>query len=116
MRCILRLFGAFSYACSCTSLTASVLHSFLEERDDSTESGSCSCLSTDEAYCSICLGVLLPTCHQNEGREPPHGVSPIDSITLMVSQFVERENYQIDEFSLEISLPPVIAANERAIR
>ncbi|KAL6882633.1 hypothetical protein ACP4OV_011323 [Aristida adscensionis] len=64
VRCILRLCGAYSSACSCPSLTASVLHSFLEERDDSVKGGSCPCLSTDDAYCSICLGVLLPVCHQ----------------------------------------------------
>lgn len=98
VRCVLRLFGAFSYTCSCTSLTTSILHLFLEECDDSIKSGSFSCLSTDQAYCSICFGVLLPTCHQDEGREQSHGVSPIDNITLMVSP-----------------LPPVIVANERAI-
>ncbi|KAK3141803.1 hypothetical protein QOZ80_4BG0338510 [Eleusine coracana subsp. coracana] len=34
----------------------------------------------------------------------------------MISEVLQRESYQVDEFSLEISLPPVIAANERAVR
>ncbi|GJN02073.1 hypothetical protein PR202_ga19391 [Eleusine coracana subsp. coracana] len=116
VRCILRLFGAYSSACSCASLTASVLHTFLEERDDSIKSDSCTCLSTNGTYCSICLGILLPAYHQDGGTETPHDVSHIDNISSMISEVVQRESYQVDEFSLEISLPPVIAANERAVR
>ncbi|XP_047063960.1 tRNA pseudouridine synthase Pus10 [Lolium rigidum] len=116
VRCIFRMFGAFSHACSCTSLTVSVLHSFLEEHDDSVKSGSCSCLLTDETCCSVCFGILLPTCHQDDGVASIDNISRIDIITSMVSQAVQRENYQIDEFSLEISLPAVVAANERAMR
>ncbi|XP_006652642.2 tRNA pseudouridine synthase Pus10 [Oryza brachyantha] len=116
VRCIFRLFGAFSSAIPCLSLTASVLHSFLEEHEDSTKNGSCSCLSTDVACCSICFGVLLPTCYQDDGTEPLHSVTPIDNVTSMISQTVLKEGHQIDEFSLEISLPAVIAANDRATR
>ncbi|KQJ84038.1 putative tRNA pseudouridine synthase Pus10 isoform X2 [Brachypodium distachyon] len=114
--CTFRMFGAFSHVCSCTSLTASVLHSFLEDHDDSAKGGPCSCLSTDEACCSVCFGVLLPTCHQDDGVVSFNGISPIDRITSMVFQAVQRESYQLDEFFLEISLPAVVAANERAIR
>ncbi|KAJ1272284.1 hypothetical protein BS78_06G190400 [Paspalum vaginatum] len=116
VRCILRLFGAYSSTCSCASLTSSVLHSFLEERDDSIKGGPCQCLSMNDAYCSVCLGVLLPAFHQDEGFEKPIGASHIDNISSMISQVVQRDGYQIDEFSLEISLPPVIVANERALR
>ncbi|KAG8065752.1 hypothetical protein GUJ93_ZPchr0004g40024 [Zizania palustris] len=116
VRCIFRLCGAFSDACTCLSLTASSLHSFIEEHDDSVKSVSCSCLATDEAYCSICFGVLLPTCYQDGAVEQLHSVTPIDNITSMISQAVQREGYQVDDFSLEISLPAVVAANERAIR
>jgi tRNA pseudouridine synthase 10 len=116
VRCILRLLGAYSSACSHASLTASALHSFLEEHDDSIKGGSCPCLSMNDAYCSVCLGVLLPAFHRDEGLETPNGISHIDNISSMISQVVQRESYQVDEFSLEISLPPVIAANERAVR
>nr|CAB3485417.1 unnamed protein product [Digitaria exilis] len=111
VRCILRLLGAYSSACSCASLTASVLHSFLEEHDDSIKGGSCSCLSADDSYCSVCLGVLLPAWHRDECLETPH-----TDISSMISGVVQKEGYQVDDFSLEISLPPVIAANERAVR
>jgi len=70
----------------------------------------------NDAYCSVCLGVLLPAFHRDKGLETPNGISHIDNISSMMSQVVQREGYQVDEFSLEISLPPVIAANERAIR
>ncbi|TVU14890.1 hypothetical protein EJB05_38387 [Eragrostis curvula] len=116
VRCILRLFGAYSSACSCSSLTALVLHSFLEEHDDSIKKESCQCLSTDDSYCSVCLGVLLPAYHQDNETEMTDGLSHIDKISSMISQAVKREGYQVDEFSLEISLPPVLAANERAAR
>lgn len=116
MRCILRLLGAYSSACSLASLTISVLHSFLEEHDDSMKGGSCSCLSADDSYCSVCLGVLLPAWHREEGVETPYDGSHIDSVSSMISQVLQKESYQVDEFSVEISLPPVIAANERAVR
>ncbi|CAN6268890.1 unnamed protein product [Urochloa humidicola] len=112
VRCILRLLGAYSSTCSCASLTASVLHTFLEEHDDSIKGGSCLCLSTDDSYCSVCLGVLLPAWHRDEDLEAPN----TDNISSMISKVVQKEGYQVDEFSLEISLPPVIAANERAVR
>jgi tRNA pseudouridine synthase 10 len=116
VRCILRLLGAYSSACSYACLTASVLHSFLEEHDESIKGGSCPCLSMNDAYCSVCLGVLLPTFHRDEGLETPNGISHIDNMSSVISQAVHGESYQVDEFSLEISLPPVIAANERAVR
>lgn len=116
VRCILRLLGAYSSSCSCASLTASALHSFLEEYDDSIKGEPCQCLSMNDAYCSVCLGVLLPAFHQVESLQTPDGASHIDTISSMISQVVQKEGYQIDEFSLEISLPSVIAANERAVR
>lgn len=116
VRCILRLLGAYSSACSYACLTASVLHSFLEEHDESIKGGSCPCLSMNDAYCSVCLGVLLPTFHRDEGLETPNGISHIDNMSSVIFQAVHGESYQVDEFSLEISLPPVIAANERAVR
>lgn len=62
--CSFHVFGAFSLAWSCTFLTVSVPHSFLEEDDDSVNSWSWSCLSMDEARSSVCFGVLLSTCHR----------------------------------------------------
>ncbi|PAN39574.1 hypothetical protein PAHAL_7G252800 [Panicum hallii] len=112
VRCILRLLGAYNTACSCASLTSSVLHSFLEEHDDSIKGASCSCLSADDSYCSVCLGILLPVWHQDDGLEMPHD----ENISSMISRVVQKEGFQVDEFSLEISLPAVIAANERAFR
>jgi len=106
------MLGAYSSACSCASLTSSVLHSFLEEHDGSIKGGSCSCLSADDSYCSVCLGVLLPAWHRDEGLEMPQK----ENISSMISRVVQKEGYQVGEFSLEISLPPVIAANERAVR
>jgi tRNA pseudouridine synthase 10 len=62
------------------------------------------------------LGILLPACHQDEGTETPNVASHINNISSMISEVVQRESYQFDKFSLEISLPPLVAANERAIR
>jgi tRNA pseudouridine synthase 10 len=70
----------------------------------------------DESCCSVCFGILLPTCHQDDSVASVDNISRVDIVTSMVSQAVQRESYQIDEFCLEISLPAVVAANERAIR
>jgi hypothetical protein len=91
VRCSLRLFGAHSSACSCASLTESVLHTFLEECDDSIKRDSCACLLTNDTYCSICLGILLPACHQDEGTETPNVASHINNISSMISEVVQRE-------------------------
>jgi hypothetical protein len=84
--------------------------------DNSIKRDSCTCLLINDTYCSICLGILLPACHQDEGTETPNVASHINNISSMISEVVQRESYQFDKFSLEISLPPLVAANERAIR
>jgi tRNA pseudouridine synthase 10 len=78
---------------------------------------SCACsepitLPAHDSYCSVCLGILLPVWHQDDGLEMPHN----ENISSMISRVVQKEGFQVDEFSLEISLPAVIAANERAFR
>ncbi|OAY63753.1 putative tRNA pseudouridine synthase Pus10 [Ananas comosus] len=124
VQCIFRIFGVSGCAHLCSSITTSMLHTFLEEQstdpNGSARNGWCSCASTDlekdETYCSICLGVLQLACFQDqETRVIPKEARSIDAFISILAETVKQESFQIDGFSLEVSLPPVIAANERAI-
>ncbi|XP_072987410.1 uncharacterized protein [Typha latifolia] len=124
VRCIFRLFGVRGLPYSCSSLTTSVLHSLLEEQNIRQNDSSKNewCLSTsresdnNDYYCCICLGVLQLACLQDqEIRESCKETTSVDYLTSIVAGIVKKENHQIDEFSLEVSLPPVISANERAV-
>ncbi|XP_064960876.1 uncharacterized protein LOC135610375 isoform X2 [Musa acuminata AAA Group] len=128
VRCIFRLFGVHGRAYSCPLITNAILQSFLEEQDkfhgDNEENGvasdgiiRCAYTSRDtenvREYCSICLGILQLSLHQD--REPTKRV-PVDDFTAAIAELVKQEDYDIDGFSFEVSIPPVVVANERAIR
>ncbi|CAL9756933.1 unnamed protein product [Musa acuminata subsp. burmannicoides] len=128
VRCIFRLFGVHGRAYSCPLITNAILQSFLEEQDkfhgDNEENGvasdgiiRCAYTSRDtenvREYCSICLGILQLSLHQD--REPTKRV-PVDHFTAAIAELVKQEDYDIDGFSFEVSIPPVVVANERAIR
>ncbi|XP_010918179.1 uncharacterized protein [Elaeis guineensis] len=129
-RCIFRLFGVHGQAYCCSAITASVLQSFLEEQkscDNGTAKNGlvsdglvrCSYTSQEsengQAYCCICLGVLQLACEQDQEMMTTSKDGSIDDFTATIAELVKRENHHIDGFSIEVSIPPVIVANERAI-
>ncbi|CAA6656051.1 unnamed protein product [Spirodela intermedia] len=71
---------------------------------------------TPQDNCCVCLGILQLTFnHGKECFRSPGGGNPIDDFTVMLSEQIKKEGHQIGGFCLEISIPPVILANERAI-
>lgn len=130
VRCIFRLFGVQGQAYSCSSITASMLQSFIEEQK-SCDSGiaenglvsggpvQCSSISQEsensQAYCCICLGLLQLACHQDQETMTICKGRSIDDFTATIAELVKKEDHHIDGFSIEVSIPPVIVANERAI-
>ncbi|KAK8916078.1 hypothetical protein KSP39_PZI022697 [Platanthera zijinensis] len=130
VRCIFRLFGIRGDVYSCPLLTGSRLHCFLNVQSDCRGGTSenelssfgltqCSYTSeesdVDQNYCTICLGILqFPHELYPEGRISEER-SSIDIFVGKISEFIKKENYQLDGFFLEVSIPPVIVANERSI-
>ena len=74
-------------------------------------------ISSDGGICCVCLGILQLAYHQ----ENEHNVScrplrnTIDEFTAFLSMQMKKEGHQIEGFCLEITIPPVVFANERAI-
>lgn len=130
VRCIFRLFGIRGDAYSCPLLTGSRLHYFLNVQSDccggTSENGlssfgltQCSYTSeesdVDRNYCTICLGILqFPHELCLKGRIFEES-SSIDIFVDKITEFIKKENYQLDGFFLEVSIPTVIVANERSI-
>ncbi|KAJ4746645.1 tRNA pseudouridine synthase Pus10 [Rhynchospora pubera] len=111
VRCIFRLSGIHDRDCYISPINESELISFLEEQNE------IECNSTTITNCCVCLGVLCPSCvvPEKSGADLRER-SSVNELALLISDMVKGEQYQIDEFSLEVSLPPVITANERALR
>ncbi|XP_042495230.1 tRNA pseudouridine synthase Pus10 isoform X1 [Macadamia integrifolia] len=128
VRCIFRLFGVRGCAYSCLSLLPSDLLSSVEESKGSHDCavGICSkasenlnCAlpfqeSEDEpVFCSICLGILqFSYSKEKETLVKKYSAS---EFAVSIAELVKQEGHQIESFSLEVSVPPIILANERAI-
>lgn len=60
---------------------------------------------------------MLQLAYCNREQEKCEIKTLVSDFALEISELVRREKHQTtDGFSLEISLPPIIFANERAIR
>lgn len=73
-------------------------------------------IETPQDNCCVCLGILQLTYNHGKDCFPSSGGgNPIDDFIVMLSEQIKKEGHQIEGFCLEISIPPVILANERAI-
>lgn len=116
VRCIFRLFGVHEPVYSCSLLTSSMLLSFLkEEKGFQCDSLDSEVDSENNGYlCSICLGILqLAYSRGGELLDSPEKMS-VEDFAGRVAEVIKKEDHQTDGFSIEISVPPVIVANERA--
>ncbi|XP_077231516.1 pseudouridine synthase family protein [Tasmannia lanceolata] len=110
IQCIFRLFGIHGNAYSSSLLSTSILNSLLEEPESCGNSNGL-------VFCSVCLGILqLAYDQEGEKCKSSEKRTEIDDFVIPIAELVKREGYQIDGFSIEISIPPIILANERAIK
>ncbi|XP_039138263.1 tRNA pseudouridine synthase Pus10 isoform X1 [Dioscorea cayenensis subsp. rotundata] len=129
VRCIFRLFGVSEYDDSCPLLKASTLLSLLKERrnipnaiseNGSIANGLTQCpydphaSGNEQPYCSVCLGILQFTNGHDQDLRTCEGNS-VSVLTSAITEILKKEAHQIDGFSIEISLPPVVSANDRAV-
>ncbi|KAL9672127.1 hypothetical protein QQ045_028375 [Rhodiola kirilowii] len=119
-RCIFRLLGIRGNVYSCNTLSPSVIYSLLEEARDVDEpksgeaNGSFCGPETDQGPCSICLGILQFSYSDTNGMVVTNQ-SPTDMAST-IAEIVKKVGHDICDFSLEISVPPIIMENEHAAR
>ncbi|XP_054796167.1 uncharacterized protein LOC129301630 isoform X2 [Prosopis cineraria] len=125
-RCIFRLFGVQGRIYSCFLLSSSAissmiggpidLDSFTMDSCSSKCENSSSYMETkcDAKLCSLCLGILQFR-FSSDTRTLLKKDTP-DAMAVLIADMVREDGHQIDSFSLEVSIPPVIRENESAIQ
>lgn len=130
-RCIFRLFGLCQKISSFPSLPTSAMNAMLEknvlgrDRDDNCN-GSTECKDSssqqlssqafvlEHTVCRICLGTLEFVYHDE--KEILVKKDSAYEFAKIIAEYVKQEHPQIDSFSLEVSLPPVVMDNEQVVR
>ncbi|KAJ8762204.1 hypothetical protein K2173_007360 [Erythroxylum novogranatense] len=127
VRCIFRLFGICGEAYLRSLPPADMIRIVRESTNADShveDSGlkadeHSSCLSTPKGsevepdVCSLCLGILQFH-YRNDKGTLVKKLSPLE-LAIAITELVKQEGHQIDSFSLEISLPPLIQENEHAV-
>ncbi|KAJ9673412.1 hypothetical protein PVL29_023150 [Vitis rotundifolia] len=125
--CIFRLSGVHGHIFSCPSLLLSILHPVIGEPTDSSthrctgiggneDSGAAHSSQESECepvICSICLGVLQFSYFDDEKMLVKKDSA--DELAVSIANLVKKEGHEFDNFSLEVSIPPVIAENEHVV-
>ncbi|XP_059633803.1 uncharacterized protein LOC132276410 [Cornus florida] len=129
IRCIFRLFGVRECIYNCTLLSPSILYSILGKaldlegdlvdnssraNEDPSKQHSTKELEIEPNFCRICLGILQFVYHDDKNmlvrRDSAH------DFAVIIAEVVKQGGHQIDNFSLEVSVPPSIIENEQAVR
>ncbi|KAK9270340.1 hypothetical protein L1049_025919 [Liquidambar formosana] len=127
-RCILRLFGIRGKIYPSSSLSPSILCAVLGEPTNAdkhmvengvqTNEGSGSHhaskeLDVEPVFCSICLGILQFIYRDDKGMLVKKNSA--NNLAASIAELVKREGHHIDNFSLEVSIPPIVLENEHAV-
>ncbi|XP_057974327.1 uncharacterized protein LOC131162156 [Malania oleifera] len=128
IRCILRLFGFRGHIFSCSFLSTSVLCSVIGEltsldrnvvdgclkaSGDSTSPHTSHDSESNPVYCIICFGILQFT--YRDDSEMLMYKDCANGLAASIADLVKQEGHQIDNFSLEVSVPPIVVENENAV-
>ncbi|KAL6011829.1 hypothetical protein ACLOJK_002295 [Asimina triloba] len=129
--CIFRLFGVHARAYSSAFISTSILYSVLKDPGNplqtAVKNGSVSHVGLhdphsskergSEPVCSICFGILQFKHNPDTVKGVPSDEgNPVSEFAASITELVKKEGHEIDSFSLEVSIPPVILENEGAIR
>ncbi|KAI9113220.1 hypothetical protein K1719_015745 [Acacia pycnantha] len=125
-RCIFRLFGVQGRIYSCSLLSSSTISYIIGGPSDLSGDTMDSCFrkcenlssskdpKCDAKLCSLCLGILQFR-FSCDTRTELNKNTP-DAVAVLIADMVREDGHQIDSFSLEVSVPPVIVENENAIQ
>ncbi|XP_073145645.1 uncharacterized protein [Henckelia pumila] len=121
-RCVLRLFGLREQICSCPSVSTPVLSEILNDLSENYTNGEKISRSDPETiqgseedinFCVICLGILQFV-HLDKSGKLTRKNSAID-FAAAIADDVKTQGHQIDNYYLEVSIPPTIVENEKAV-
>ncbi|OWM81391.1 hypothetical protein CDL15_Pgr007429 [Punica granatum] len=126
-RCILRLFGIPEpVGCSPLPLASifcrvlgvlespeNVEDSGVEEDEGIKEACRSEESDAEPAVCNICLGILQFSC--NDDKKVLERKEGADGLATTIAEVVKQQGHQIDSFSLEVSVPPIVQENERKV-
>lgn len=62
--------------------------------------------------CRICLGILQFTYCEDKKVVKKESAN---ELAVYISNLIREQGFEIDSFSLEVSIPPVILENERSV-
>ncbi|CAL5416166.1 unnamed protein product [Camellia sinensis] len=127
IRCIFRFFGVSECIYSYTSLSTSVLHAAvgkmglegdmvnngLGAKEDLNTQRSFEESESEPNFCRICLGILQFAYHDN--KEMLVKRNRANDFALLIAEIVKQEGHQIDNFSLEVSIPSRVMEQEQAV-
>ncbi|XP_050365041.1 uncharacterized protein LOC126783586 [Argentina anserina] len=108
-RCILRLFGVRECVHYRSPLSPSMLSSVFSDLTDPVDIHSS---LREPAVCTVCLGVLQFTYSENNKVVKKESV---DGLAAYICNLIREQGFEIDGFSLEVSIPPIILENERTV-
>ncbi|OMP03014.1 hypothetical protein CCACVL1_02646 [Corchorus capsularis] len=106
-RCVLRVFGIEEDIYCHSSISLSMLYSILEEAVSFKS-------EVEFQFCSVCLGILQFS-YCEDGKETLVKKETANDLALTIADLVKQEGHQIDGFSLEVSIPPIILENESSL-
>ncbi|XP_021902561.1 putative tRNA pseudouridine synthase Pus10 [Carica papaya] len=109
VRCVFRLFGIQRRIPRFFSVSSSILWCMLGDKEDSV-----SLTYMESTLCSLCLGVLQFTYCDDKGMLVK--MESANDFAAKIAELVKQEGHQVDSFSIEVSIPPVILENERIVR
>ncbi|XP_061356335.1 uncharacterized protein LOC133300762 isoform X2 [Gastrolobium bilobum] len=103
VRCIFRVFGVQGriYA---SSLSSSIFASIVEVEQGATT-------DKEVKLCRVCLGILQFRFFNDREILPKND----DDMAVLIADMVKKEGYQVDSFSLEVSIPPIIIENDTSL-
>ncbi|ONI32269.1 hypothetical protein PRUPE_1G357400 [Prunus persica] len=111
-RCILRLFGIREHVYYRSSLSPSMLSSVLGDSTCS-EKHMVDGNFRELVVCSICLGILQFTYW--EDKKLVTEKESANELAVSISSLIRQQGFEIDSFSLEVSIPPIVLENDHTV-
>ncbi|KAK7283774.1 hypothetical protein RIF29_13520 [Crotalaria pallida] len=109
VHCILRVFGVRGRVYASSDLA--VVNNHKNDPSDNCENSTTA--SKEIKLCRVCLGILQ--FRFLDERDTVVEKDSVDDMAVLIADMVKREGYQIDGFSLEVSVPPILLENDNSL-
>ncbi|CAL0303488.1 unnamed protein product [Lupinus luteus] len=105
VRCIFRVFGVRGRIYASPDLAVNNLKDNLKSSENSNT-------AKETKLCRLCLGILQ--FRFVDEKEVVVKKDSVDDMAVLIAEMVKKEGYQIDGFSFEVSVPPVLLENDNS--